>query len=103
MGVYNAQSTLFHECIRRLIFEGINDQTFDLMFNRNTGEIYKLLSIAEAHTLFENVASNCKNAGRLELAVRLFEMASKFAECVDLQNGSRMLDTPGVSQHSRIL
>merc|ERR1711879_402941 len=84
MGVYNAQSTLFHECIRRLIFEGVNDQTFDTMFNRSNGEIYKLLSIAEAHTLFENVAQSCKSAGRLELAVKLFEMALKYDECVSL-------------------
>jgi len=84
MGVYNPGNTLFHECIRRLIFEGINDATFNTMFNRNTGEIFKLLSVQEAHTLFENVATSCKSAGRLELAVKLFEMASKYSECVSL-------------------
>ena len=43
-----------------------------------------MLTVQEAHTLFENVAKSCKSAGRLELAVKLFEMAGKYSDCVDL-------------------
>lgn len=83
-GVYNKDSTLFHESVSRLIFDGISDAVFESLFNQNNGSIYKLLSINEANILFSKVGKDCERHGRLEQASKLFEIAGEYNHCVNV-------------------
>jgi len=82
--VSETSRSLFHETVCNLLSDNFSDPIFDILFSKGSGEVYKFLSSSQANQLFEQIASDAEENGKLQQACKFYEAAGMYEMTVDL-------------------
>ena len=82
--VAETSRSLFHETVSNLISDNFSEPIFDSLFSKGSGEVYKFLSSSQANHLFEQIARDAEENGKLQQACKFYEAAGMYEMTVEL-------------------